>query len=90
MVAAVTLGTFTRRGHSADPGPAYLGLAPLLLGWIWRQRHRAEVLAVAAMPIGRNRHAGEGHGGPGSRSGREWFHASLILLVCVIALGGAM
>lgn len=49
---ALTLGTFTRRGHSGDIGPVYLWLSPLVLIWAWRHRRRTEVSATIALIVG--------------------------------------
>ena len=52
LEAALTLGTFARRGHSGDLGPVHLWLSPLVLIWTWRHRRRAEVMATVALIIG--------------------------------------
>jgi len=52
LEAALTLGTFARRGHSGDLGPVHLWLSPLVLIWAWRHRRRVEVMATVALIIG--------------------------------------
>jgi len=52
LEAALTLGTFTPRGHSGDIGPVHLALIPLTLVWIWRRRDRPAVVATAALIAG--------------------------------------
>ncbi|MEE4272567.1 MAG: hypothetical protein V2I67_12885 [Thermoanaerobaculales bacterium] len=50
--AALTLGTFTPRGHSGNIGPVHLALIPLTLVWLWRHRRRPAVIATAALIAG--------------------------------------
>jgi len=52
LEAALTLGTFARRGHSGDLGPVHLWLSPLVLIWAWRHRRRPEVTVTVALIIG--------------------------------------
>lgn len=52
LEAALTLGTFARRGHSGDIGPVYLWLSPLVLIWAWRHRRQPEVMATIALIAG--------------------------------------
>lgn len=43
---AVSLGTFTRRGHAGDIGPVYLWLMPLICIWMWFRRRDTDALLV--------------------------------------------
>jgi hypothetical protein len=43
---ALSLGTFSRRGHAGDIGPVYLWLMPLVVLWMWRRRRDANALLV--------------------------------------------
>ena len=43
---ALSLGTFTRRGHAGDIGPVYLWLMPLICIWMWRRRRDTDALLV--------------------------------------------
>ncbi|MCU0303904.1 MAG: hypothetical protein MUC56_07600 [Thermoanaerobaculales bacterium] len=52
VTAAATLGTFARRGHSGDLGPAFLWLSPLVMIWAWRGRRRPAVVASVAFVAG--------------------------------------
>ncbi len=51
VTAALTLGTFSRRGQAGDIGPIYLLSVPLILMWAWHNRSRTEVWAVIGLVV---------------------------------------
>jgi 4-amino-4-deoxy-L-arabinose transferase-like glycosyltransferase len=46
VVTALTLGSFSPRGHAGDIGPVHLWLAPLALFWVLRSRRRKNVAVL--------------------------------------------
>lgn len=50
-VAALTLGTFSKRGHAGDTGPVHLCLLPLVVFWLWRYRRGPAALLVFAVAV---------------------------------------
>jgi hypothetical protein len=46
VITALTLGTFERRGHAGDIGPAHLWLMPVICLWMWRRRRDPTSLVV--------------------------------------------
>jgi len=51
LEAALTFGTFSRRGHVGDIGPVFLMLAPLVALWVWRRRRDVDVRTVAGFAV---------------------------------------
>jgi hypothetical protein len=51
LVTALTLGTFDRRGHAGDIGPAHLWLLPLICLFVWRHRRDPATMVVFAVLI---------------------------------------
>jgi hypothetical protein len=50
-VTALTLGTFSKRGHAGDIGPFYLCLVPLVVFSVWRHRQDPAALLVFAVLV---------------------------------------
>lgn len=49
--SALTMGTFSRRGHAGDIGPVFLILTPLVVVWIWQKRRDPRIVAVGVFAV---------------------------------------